>query len=160
MISGNKIVNGWGRKSGEGDVTILNNEFTSDLPVQHGIVGLGGKSGQAIVKDNVMRFLGGNTAVTAGREVNPTARTKPKRPETRNNSRPRSPRSSTRPGAARGMTMLLAEGNVIQVFFEQPERPFGWRRPPEGDPSGSSFAATASREPSESPGCPSPIAAL
>ena len=40
LISGNRIVNGWVRKGGEGDVSVIGNEFTSDLPVAPGVVAI------------------------------------------------------------------------------------------------------------------------
>src|SRR5205814_5225969 len=74
MISGNKIVNGWVRKGGEGDVTIIGNEFTSDLPVAHGVVSIHTGTEQVIVKDNVMRFTGGKGTVSAQRQVVPSGK--------------------------------------------------------------------------------------
>jgi len=92
LISGNRIVNGCVRKSGEGDVSILGNEFASDMPAPPGIVTLGTGTGQAIVKDNVMRFAAGKSPVIA------------------TNAAPAIANAT----GAKTMSLLLVEGNVIQ----------------------------------------------
>ena len=71
LITGNKIVNGWVDKTAdEGSLTVVNNEFSSTMAVPHNLVKVRGGV-QAIVKNNVMRFAGGQsaTAPAAGRQV-------------------------------------------------------------------------------------------
>jgi len=116
LISGNRIVNGWVRKGGEGDVSVIGNEFTSDLPVAHGIVSIHTGAEQVIVKDNVMRFTGGKGDVTEPRQVLPGGKDEAlavqkdealqvAQPAIFNAVSPKSPK------------LFLIEGNVIQ----------GWR---------------------------------
>lgn len=58
-ISGNKLINcDIYKKRGAGAVKILGNDFTSTLPLPHPMVLFRG-DGELIVKDNVMRYLGG-----------------------------------------------------------------------------------------------------
>ena len=120
LISGNKIVNGWVFKSGDarnkcsgGAVTVIGNEFTSDLPVPHGVIGLGSGTDQAIVKDNVMRFTAGQPAVTAPREIVQTNQDEAVSTHPEEKLQAALPAISNLSGA-RTMTLLLIEGNVIQ----------------------------------------------
>jgi len=120
QISGNKIVNGWVFKSGDarnkcsgGDVTISDNEFNSNLPVEHGIVGLGSGTGQAIVKDNVMRFSAGKPAVAAQRQVAPTGQDEAEAAHSEEKLQVAQPAIFNLTGA-KTMSLLLIEGNVIQ----------------------------------------------
>lgn len=111
LISGNKIVNGWVRKSGEGDVTILNNEFTSEMPLEHGMVSLGG-AGQGIVKNNVMRFKAGSRKVAEERKVPATGQDEAEAAQTGEKLTTALPAIAN--GAGKSMTMMLVEGNIIQ----------------------------------------------
>jgi hypothetical protein len=120
LISGNKIVNGWVFKSGDarnkcsgGAVTVIGNEFTSDLPVPHGIIGLGSGTEQAIVKDNVMRFTGGGATVAAQRQVTPDGQGEAEAAHAEEKLQTALPAISNLSGA-KTMTLLLVEGNVIQ----------------------------------------------
>jgi hypothetical protein len=112
-LSANKIVNGWIRKSGAGDVSILGNEFVSDMPLPHGIVGLGAGTGQAIVKDNIMRFTAGKPAPAAPKPAAPTGKDEAEPAQDTEKLQIALPAISNTTGA-KTMTMLLVEGNVIQ----------------------------------------------
>lgn len=117
LISGNRIVNGWVRKGGEGDVSVIGNEFTSDLPVAHGIVSIHTGTEQVIVKDNVMRFTGGKGAVAEQRQVVPGGKDEAlavqkdealqtPQPAIFNAVTPKSPK------------LFLIEGNIIQGWSD------------------------------------------
>jgi hypothetical protein len=130
LISGNRIVNGWVRKGGEGDLSIVGNEFTSDLPVAHGIVSVQSGTEQVIVKDNVMRFTGGKGAVAEPRQILPGGTDEAQAvqkdealqaalPAIFNAVTPKSPK------------LLLIEGNVIQGWKDAIQLTAAAR---EGDP--------------------------
>lgn len=119
-ITGNRIVNGWVFKSGDarnqcsgGDVTILNNEFTSDLPLPHGIVGLGSGTGQAIIKDNVMRFSGGSSKAAEVRQVASDGKDEAEA-ATQDEKLQVAQAAISNLAGAKTMTLLVVEGNVIQ----------------------------------------------
>ena len=59
---------------GKSDVSIVGNEFTSDLPTAHGVVSIQSGTEQVIVKDNVMRFTGGKGAIAEPRQVVPSGK--------------------------------------------------------------------------------------
>jgi hypothetical protein len=113
LISGNRIVNGWVRKGGEGDVSIIGNEFTSDLPVAPGVVNILGGTEQAIIKDNVMRFTGGKGSVETPRQVLPDGKDEAQAVQKGEALDAALPAifNSVSPKSAK---LLLIEGNIIQ----------------------------------------------
>jgi len=120
FFSGNKIVNGWIRKSGgakddigDGKLSIIGNEFTSDLPVPHGVVGLESGTVEAIVKDNVMRFAAGKAKPTAGRQLAPTEKDEAEAAREEEKLQAPQPAISNLTGA-KTMNLLVVEGNVIE----------------------------------------------
>jgi hypothetical protein len=130
LISGNRIVNGWVRKGGEGDVSVIGNEFTSDLPVAPGVVAIHAGTEQVIVKDNVMRFTGGKGAVAEQRQVVPSGKDEAlavqkdealqaAQPAIFNAVTPKSP------------SLFVIEGNVIQGWADAIQLTAAER---EGDP--------------------------
>ena len=122
LISGNKIVNGWIRKGGDarnkcagGTVTILGNEFLSDLPMQHSMVGLTAGTNEAIIKDNVMRFTRGQPAATTRREVAEDGKDEAENARAEERLQTDLPAISTS-ASAKTLSLLLVEGNVIRGY--------------------------------------------
>jgi hypothetical protein len=118
FITSNKIVNGRVGKSGAGDVHLIGNEFVSDLPVPYGVMSFGAGTGQAIVKDNVLRFTGGKIATAAPREIAATGLDEAEAVKEEEKLLAPQPAISNL-GGAKTMSLLLVEGNVIEGWTNE-----------------------------------------
>jgi len=116
LISGNRIVNGMVRKNGAGSVSIIGNEFTSNMPVEHRMAAFGSGAERVIIKDNVMRFAGGTSQALAAREVTVSNEDEAE-PVKADEKLPIPAPAITCTGETKSLTMMLVEGNIIQGWL-------------------------------------------
>ncbi|HEV7401968.1 MAG TPA: right-handed parallel beta-helix repeat-containing protein [Chthoniobacteraceae bacterium] len=114
FLSGNRVVNGWVRKTGDGEVTIMGNEFTSDLAQPHTIIGLHGASGEAVIKDNVLRYAPGKFAFEGARVVKAGDGGEAEAAVKEETLAAALPAIVSGGGAGKSLAQLIIQGNTIQ----------------------------------------------